>query len=514
MEKWKIFLAYGAIFSNIFFVFAAENSVLQSSEDIFEIQESKTEAEEQKNEQLQEIEKAFLEYQKGLTEKFGQKIESETERKNRIRREIEEELKKFGEYQEKSKLLDQKIKELKEKISTFDGQLQILEFSLQSTEKEIEIITFHIERKLADLRTLIAEKTKLQDESDVLKNDILQIFQDFQKRDEISGQFDEVQNSLRFVFTEESLSKNLWERQQIKSLEKVARKIFHELEKSQWKLIEIQDAIIDENQKLGELKKRKKNEEKILKQQIATKKKLKLEAKDNEKKFQEILSEAKEEMTRSVKIIAGLHENYSDISKKLQILEEEHQKEQKLLAQKQEEISNDENFGQENFEIGEKFLKEDQKKVPLHWPVSPAKGISAYYLDENYEATFGIPHHAIDIRTPQNTTIKSPALGYVYEIGEKEGGYYYIILAHRDNLMTVFGHISKFLVEEGDLVQKGEEIALSGGTPGTTGAGFLTTGPHLHFEVFKNGKHQNPLNFLPLSELPIEYIPDDFLGNL
>jgi murein DD-endopeptidase MepM/ murein hydrolase activator NlpD len=79
--------------------------------------------------------------------------------------------------------------------------------------------------------------------------------------------------------------------------------------------------------------------------------------------------------------------------------------------------------------------------------------------------------------------------------GEK--GYSYILIVHRDGYATLYGHLSSFLVATGDQVKKGQVIGLSGATPGTHGAGPMTTGPHLHFEVIKNGKHIDPLSVLP-----------------
>jgi murein DD-endopeptidase MepM/ murein hydrolase activator NlpD len=71
------------------------------------------------------------------------------------------------------------------------------------------------------------------------------------------------------------------------------------------------------------------------------------------------------------------------------------------------------------------------------------------------------------------------------------------MIVHADGLATVYGHISKPLVAEEQYVTKGQNIALSGGMPGTAGAGNLTSGPHLHFEVRLNGIPVDPLNYMP-----------------
>jgi murein DD-endopeptidase MepM/ murein hydrolase activator NlpD len=147
------------------------------------------------------------------------------------------------------------------------------------------------------------------------------------------------------------------------------------------------------------------------------------------------------------------------------------------------------------------------------WPVEPIKGISAYFRDPNYAASFGIQHNAVDIPIYQGSPIRSAADGVVYTAKDGGYGYSYIIVAHADGFSTVYGHVSNILVKEGQFVSKGSIIALSGGMPGTKGSGYLTTGPHLHFETLKNGVYTDPLNYLSLDILTpeeIEALPEKY----
>lgn len=136
----------------------------------------------------------------------------------------------------------------------------------------------------------------------------------------------------------------------------------------------------------------------------------------------------------------------------------------------------------------------------LNWPVKPALGISAHFEDAGYVERFGVPHHALDIPVSQGTTIRAPRDGTVLKVSMNGLGYSYITLDHGDGMQTIYGHITTALMQEGDAVQEGQPIALSGGTPGTQGAGLLTTGAHLHFAVRVKGVLVDPEKYLP--ELP------------
>lgn len=144
----------------------------------------------------------------------------------------------------------------------------------------------------------------------------------------------------------------------------------------------------------------------------------------------------------------------------------------------------------------------EEYETLLAWPV-PYQGIAAYFHDPDYPYRHIFEHPGIDLRTlvngvPNNgIQIRSAADGYVGKVRDGGMGYSYILIVHEHGLSTVYGHVSAIYVNEGQYVRRGEIIGLSGGAPGTRGAGQLTTGPHLHFEVRLDGIPVDPLEYLP-----------------
>lgn len=99
-------------------------------------------------------------------------------------------------------------------------------------------------------------------------------------------------------------------------------------------------------------------------------------------------------------------------------------------------------------------------------------------------------HYAVDIVVPKDTPVKATADGTViFAEWTLETGYV-IILEHSQELISVYKHNASLTKEQGELVKAGEVIATAGNT------GELTTGPHLHFELWSNGYSLDPTNFI------------------
>lgn len=115
---------------------------------------------------------------------------------------------------------------------------------------------------------------------------------------------------------------------------------------------------------------------------------------------------------------------------------------------------------------------------------SPVSGT----LSQEYDADK--KHYAVDVVAPQGSSVKSVAEGVVIFSEWTAATGYVIIVEHKNDLTSVYKHNGSLTKSQGDYVVTGEVIASVGNT------GELTTGPHLHFELWIKGKPVNPLDFI------------------
>ena len=98
-------------------------------------------------------------------------------------------------------------------------------------------------------------------------------------------------------------------------------------------------------------------------------------------------------------------------------------------------------------------------------------------------------HNGVDFTAPEGTQILAAADGVVSHTEHHPSYGLMLEIDHNNDITTRYAHTSKLLVKTGDLIKKGQNIALLGSTGRSTGA-------HLHFEVLINGVAQNPIPFL------------------
>jgi murein DD-endopeptidase MepM/ murein hydrolase activator NlpD len=146
--------------------------------------------------------------------------------------------------------------------------------------------------------------------------------------------------------------------------------------------------------------------------------------------------------------------------------------------------------GQELFLPGVHMRTNDLNRVLGNLFIYPVRGKISSFFGMRPDPFTGVKrfHNGLDIVNSPGTPIMAAMAGTVEDVGFNNNYGYYVILRH-SGYQTLYGHLSRYVVERRDKVQQGEKI----GELGTTG---YSTGPHLHFSIFRNGEAVDPLAFL------------------
>ena len=99
-------------------------------------------------------------------------------------------------------------------------------------------------------------------------------------------------------------------------------------------------------------------------------------------------------------------------------------------------------------------------------------------------------HAGLDISGPRGKTVRAPAKGKVVEAAYDSKIGNFIRINHRYGVETIYGHLSKLLVRDGQEVKRGDVLGLIGST------GRYSTGPHLHYQIAVNDKVVDPLQYI------------------
>jgi murein DD-endopeptidase MepM/ murein hydrolase activator NlpD len=120
---------------------------------------------------------------------------------------------------------------------------------------------------------------------------------------------------------------------------------------------------------------------------------------------------------------------------------------------------------------------------PVHWPLDIPGFVTRGQVRPGDPAE---SHPGIDIAVPAGTPVRAAGGGVVEAAGADLAYGLFVLLRHASGYETMYGHASRVLVRDGDSVQAGQVIALSGNSG-------RSTAPHLHFEIRREGKSLDPL---------------------
>lgn len=381
--------------------------------------------------------------------------------------------------QEQLQNLDNSIKISKKKL--IDVIMQVVE-----KENQIKLILEQIDKKSVEIeyqKTLVADYIKMIYEKE---NAYLSI-------DE-NGEID----AFKFLLSDDTVGENLKKLKYLDLLNEAGQQMIDKLEFLNTELSGYKNELITKRKTLKYLERDLANEKKNLEDQKSSQIALLKMTNGQEKLYEQLLEQSTEQQQMVFTDLKTLSNAIVYIDKKI--------------------AEDGANFNIDNYsglldkstKALYKFRLTNAGFAGFIWPVEPTNGISAFFRDPGYAAAFGVRHNAVDIPTYQGTPILAAADGVVYKTRDNGYGYSYIILAHSDGFMTVYGHVSGIMVTEGETISQGTIIGLSGGMPGTKGAGYMTTGPHLHFEVLTKGAYTDPLNYLPLSVFSRSQIEEAF----
>lgn len=363
--------------------------------------------------------------------------------------------------------IEEEQKELEKTITHSHEEQNNLKNQIESIEAEVSLTKNEIEKTQLEIEKITLEITRTENEITIKADEITNQKQLLKEYLKVLQQYDS-KSPLEVMLGNASLSEVLDQIAYLETLEGQSQESLDQIQELKAELEKNKEVLVAKNTEQEKLRGKLSAKKVALSDEKNAKDTLLEETELEEEKYQELLEQSKQEYAASQADIASLETLVQEELKKAEV---------------QEKKPDD-------------FVEFSGSGV-LSWPINPSRGVSAYFRDPSYFQYFGVHHNAIDIPASQNSTIYAPGDGYVVKYRNAGYGYSYLVLHHGNGLSTVYGHIPASLVSKGEFVKKGDPIALVGGAPGTPGAGWMTTGSHLHFETRLNGTPVNPMQYLP-----------------
>jgi len=372
--------------------------------------------------------------------------------------EWEEEKKAYQSLQEKTAVISENFSDLGQKIETLNNELQSMQFDQKNLEKNRAFYARKVKKYREILEEIAREKSILQIYQRIKKEELDKLVLDQATTDIFSDTSGKV-GLLYWIFSDES---------------------FHALQKKR------EERAIVLTQKRAEMQKINTLQEELIEREKATSD-LYFKMYDlNENTNLGLLTFGRNIKGRS-ELVEKLRNKSLKTAEDLRLYQTEQARSLQYLQSLELEI------GLSVTDAGKN--QEPMGNFSLHFPLPIPMKISAGFRDPEYKVLFGIAHDGTDFSAPQGTPIYAPRAGEVIKTEDQGLGYSFIILKHDQDYYTVYGHVSEILVAEKSMVKTGDLIGKTGGAEGRPGSGSFTTGPHLHMELYRNGKYLDVISF-------------------
>lgn len=384
---------------------------------------------------------------------FGQNGSIDEEIKA-LNNKIQNQKKQMDDLAAKQKQYQEIIQQKRQDKDNLINQLSILENREAKTRLDIDSTNINIDKTNLEIRKIELDTESVNNDIETERQHMSSLLRLLYKQDQVS--------TIEMLLLNDSLSEFL---NQAKYLENTNSKIKESLDSLKEKKDQLDQNKINldnKNKELMALKSDLQTKQESLVYEQESKGVILEETKSSEAEYQSLLARAKKEQMQAEAEVASI---------------------EKLIRQK--------------------MAAKDKEKLEsgsseIAWPITKNTITTSFHdPDYPYRKIIG-EHPAIDIRSPQGSTLRAAADGYVARVKfDGTTNYAYIMIIHNDGLSTVYGHVSAVSVTAEQYVKQGDVIGRTGGYPRSIGAGAFTTGAHLHFEVRKNGIPVNPLDYLP-----------------
>ena len=380
---------------------------------------------------------------------------------------------------------ESELSSIKNEINDLENQLAAKSAAQKKTFESVEILSkqnYLLNKVLAELRLEInkkdtkiksVEKKIIQTEEDikVLQDNYARYINAIYRK----GQYNELESLLDAESVQQALMRTYY-------LQAFAKQREKDLDKLQSKKTELDDAKrilkLEKANKINLVNQRD-IEKKTLSKKLNEKKSTLKSIEKNNKELKKVILAKKESQKKIEQLITKL-------------IEQSIKENEKKYASINETESTSEKIKDENVEFDydlntNSFASFAELKGKMIWPLHKGKIIRKFGENKHKSLNTVTLNYGVDIRADKDKNVRSVGEGVVAAIDWLPGYGNVIIVSHKNNYRTVYGHVSEIFVSEGDKIKSGTVIALV--DEGIDG--FV-----LHFEIWKGRDKQNPENWL------------------